>query len=88
MSVVVLNALRTPIGKFLGSFSKLTVADLGVHAVEGLLKETGVAANNVDELIFGVGRQAGGGPNPARQIAVRSGIPQSQYTAPYTRTIN
>ncbi|MEM7164457.1 MAG: thiolase family protein [Planctomycetota bacterium] len=78
MSVVVLNALRTPIGKFLGSFSKLSAADLGVHVVEGLLQRTGVAAAAVDELIFGVGRQAGGGPNPARQIAVRAGVPESR----------
>lgn len=78
MSVVVLNALRTPIGRFLGSFSKLTVADLGVPAVQGILERTGVPASAVDELIFGVGRQAGGGPNPARQVAVRSGVPESK----------
>jgi len=73
--VVVVDALRTPIGKFLGSFVELSAADLGVAAVTALLERTGVAANEVGELVFGCGRQAGGGPNVARQVSVRSGIP-------------
>ncbi|MBI5432170.1 MAG: thiolase family protein [Planctomycetes bacterium] len=73
--VVVTHALRTPIGKFLGSLSDLSAADLGVSVVSDLLARAKLDPRLVDELIFGNGRQAGGGPNPARQISVRSGLP-------------
>ncbi|MCC6407608.1 MAG: thiolase family protein [Planctomycetes bacterium] len=73
--VVVTHALRTPIGKFLGSLSDLSAADLGVSVVSDLLARAKLDPSTVDELIFGNGRQAGGGPNPARQISVRSGLP-------------
>ncbi|MDP6538612.1 MAG: thiolase family protein [Planctomycetota bacterium] len=75
--VVITHALRTPIGKYFGSFSELSAADLGVHVVNALFDGTGVEAAAVGELIFGNGRQAGGGPNVARQIAYRAGIPDS-----------
>lgn len=73
--VVVTHALRTPIGKFLGSLAELSAADLGVSVVTDLLSRAKLDPRRVDEVIFGNGRQAGGGPNPGRQIAVRSGIP-------------
>ena len=73
--VAIVEAVRTPIGKFLGAFAELSAADLGVAAVAGLFARTGVAPERVDELIFGNARQAGGGPNVARQISVRAGIP-------------
>jgi acetyl-CoA C-acetyltransferase len=72
---VVTHALRTPIGKFLGAFADLSAADLGVSVVRSLLEAARVDPAQVDELIFGNARQAGGGPNVARQIAVRSGLP-------------
>ena len=72
---VICSAVRTPIGKFLGGLSELSPADLGVAAVKPALERAGVPADRVGELRFGCGRQAGGGPNVARQIAVRSGIP-------------
>ena len=72
--VVVTHALRTPIAKYLGSFADLSAADLGVLVVEPLLERSGVDPALVGELIFGNGRQAGGGPNVARQIAVRAGL--------------
>lgn len=72
---VICSAVRTPIGKFLGGLSELSPADLGVAAVVPALERAGVTADRVGELRFGCGRQAGGGPNVARQIAVRSGIP-------------
>lgn len=72
---VICSAVRTPIGKFLGGLSELSPADLGVAAVVPALERAGVSAERVGELRFGCGRQAGGGPNVARQIAVRSGIP-------------
>ncbi|MGE4619286.1 MAG: thiolase family protein [Planctomycetota bacterium] len=71
---VICSAKRTPIGKFLGGLSSLSPADLGVAAVVPALKAAGISPDRVDELRFGCGRQAGGGPNVARQIAIRSGM--------------
>ncbi len=76
-SVVVTHAVRTPIGKFLGSFWPMSAADLGVAAVQGLLARSGVGPALVGQLVFGNGRQAGGGPNVARQVSVRAGIPEA-----------
>ena len=73
--VVVTHALRTPIGKYLGAFADLSAADLGSGLVQTLLERAGVDPAEVGELVFGNGRQAGGGPNVARQIAVRGGLP-------------
>ncbi len=72
--VVVTHALRTPIGKFLGGFADLSAADLGAAVVTALTERAGLAEGVVGELYFGNGRQAGGGPNVARQIAVRGGL--------------
>jgi acetyl-CoA C-acetyltransferase len=74
--VAIIASVRTPIGKFLGSFAELSAADLGVAATQGLLERAGVKPDDVDELIYGCARQAGGGPNMARQVLVRAGIPQ------------
>lgn len=73
--VVVAAALRTPIGKFLGSLAELSAADLGSALVRRLLERSGVEPAAVGQLVFGNGRQAGGGPNVARQVAVRAGLP-------------
>ncbi len=80
--VYILSAARTPIGKFGGSLASLTSADLGVIAAKAAIERGGVRAELIEETIFGSARQAGGGPNPARQISVRAGIPQevSAYT--------
>ncbi len=75
--VVVTHALRTPIGKYLGSFTDLSAADLGVSVVRDLLRRSRIDPARVGELVFGNARQAGGGPNVARQISVKAGIPQS-----------
>jgi len=80
--VVITHALRTPIGKYLGSFQELSAADLGTSVVVDLLGRAGIDPARVGEVIIGNGRQAGGGPNVARQIAVRAGIPQE--TPAYT----
>ena len=74
--VYILSAARTPIGKFGGSLASLTAADMGVVAAKAAVERAGVAAGQVEETIFGNARQAGGGPNPARQISVRSGVPK------------
>jgi acetyl-CoA C-acetyltransferase len=75
--VFILSAVRTPIGKFGGSLASLTAADLGVVAATAALERAGVAGAQVQETIFGNARQAGGGPNPARQVAIRSGVPET-----------
>lgn len=73
--VVVTHALRTPIGRFCGAFAELTAADLGTSVVGALLERARLDPAAVGELIFGNARQAGGGPNVARQVGVRAGIP-------------
>lgn len=74
--VYILSAVRTPIGKFGGSLASLSAADMGVVAAKAAMERAGVQPEQVQETIFGNARQAGGGPNPARQISVRSGVPQ------------
>jgi acetyl-CoA C-acetyltransferase len=74
--VYILSAVRTPIGKFGGSLSSLTAADMGVVAAKAAIERAGVSPEAIEETIVGNARQAGGGPNVARQISVRSGIPQ------------
>lgn len=73
--MVITHARRTPIGKFMGALSELSAADLGVEATKSVLAQAGIDPRLVGEVIVGNGRQAGGGPNVARQIGVRSGIP-------------
>jgi acetyl-CoA C-acetyltransferase len=76
--VAIVAAVRTPIGRFLGAFADLTAADLGVAATRAALERARISPADVDELIYGCARQAGGGPNVARQVLVRSGIPQER----------
>lgn len=75
-AVYVVSAVRTPIGKFGGSLAAMSAADMGVVAAKAALERAGVRPGQVEETIFGNARQAGGGPNPARQISARAGIPQ------------
>src|SRR5271157_5408668 len=75
-AVYILSAVRTPIGKFGGSLASLSAADMGVVAAKAAIERAGVQAGQIEETIFGNARQAGGGPNPARQISIRSGVPQ------------
>jgi acetyl-CoA C-acetyltransferase len=76
--VAILSAVRTPIARFLGSFVDVSAADLGVAATRAALDRASLPADAVDELIYGCARQAGGGPNMARQVAVRSGLPNER----------
>ena len=75
--VYVLSAARTPIGKFGGAFASLSAADLGEVAAKAAIERSGLPAAAVDETIFGHARQAGGGPNTARQVSHRAGVPDS-----------
>ena len=74
--IYILSAVRTPIGKFGGSLASLTAADMGVVAATAAMERARVGPAQIEETIIGNARQAGGGPNVARQISVRSGIPQ------------
>lgn len=82
--VVILGAARTPIGKFGGSFKDVHAAELGAVASRAALARSGLAATDVEEVLMGHGRPAGVGPNPARQVGHRIGVPD---TAP-AYTIN
>jgi acetyl-CoA C-acetyltransferase len=74
--VVLAGAVRTPIGKFGGALASLTAADLGAVAAREALRRSTIPPEGVSEAVFGCARQAGGGPNPARQVAYRAGVPQ------------
>ena len=68
-------AVRTPIGRFGGSLKDWTAADLGVAVAKEALRRAKVAPEQVEDSIWGCARQAGGGPNVARQITWRAGVP-------------
>jgi acetyl-CoA C-acetyltransferase len=74
--VLIAAAVRTPIGRFGGSLSSVTAADLGAAAGRETLSRAGVRPEDVQEVVFGCARQAGAGPNVARQVAWRAGLPQ------------
>ncbi len=76
--VVLAGAVRTPIGKFGGALSGLTAGQLGAAAAREALARAGVSPEAVDETILGCARQAGGGPNVARQVSYRAGVPQEK----------
>lgn len=82
--VVILAGARTPIGRYGGTLRDTHPAELGARAAMAALARAGVAADDVDEVFVGHGRQAGSGPNPGRQVARRAGVP---VTAP-AQTIN
>src|SRR5256885_1018849 len=68
-------AVRTPIGRFGGSLQDWTAADLGTAVAQESLRRARIRPDQVDDSIWGCGRQAGGGPNVARQITFRAGVP-------------
>jgi len=76
-NVYLAGAVRTPIGKFGGTLASWTAADLGVAVAKESLQRAGVAADQISDSIWGCARQAGGGPNVARQITFRAGVPQT-----------
>ena len=72
--VVIVSAVRTPVGKFLGGLSELSAIELGAIAVRAAVERAGVMAADVDECIMGCVLPAGLGQNPARQAALRGGL--------------
>ena len=75
--IVIVSAVRTPIGSFLGSLSSLTAVDLGVAAIKGALTKINLDPSLVDEVFMGNVVQAGVGQAPARQAALGAGIPKN-----------
>jgi len=69
------GAVRTPIGRFGGSLQSWTAADLGTAVAKESLRRAHVQPDQIDDSIWGCARQAGGGPNVARQITFRAGVP-------------
>ena len=74
-SPVIVSAVRTPIGKFLGALSPLDAPELGAIAIRAAVDRSGVPPEDIDEVIMGNVIQGGVGQAPARQAAIRAGIP-------------
>jgi len=75
--VVIVGAARTPIGRYGGSLRNVHPAELGAAAARAALERAGVSPADVDEVLIGHGRQAGSGPNPARQVGIKAGVPDT-----------
>ncbi len=75
--IVIVSAARTAVGKFGGTLAKTPAPELGSIVIKALLERSGVAADQIGEVILGQVLQAGAGQNPARQAVVKSGLPQS-----------
>ncbi len=75
--IVIVSAARTPVGSFLGPLSTVAAHDLGSVAITAALQRAGVSPEDVNEVILGQVLTAGAGQNPARQAAVKAGIPKS-----------
>jgi acetyl-CoA C-acetyltransferase len=73
--VVIVAALRTPVGKFGGALAKIPAADLGAQVIKALLAKTGIKPEQVSEVILGQVLTAGCGQNPARQASIKAGLP-------------
>src|SRR5437763_9181377 len=74
---VIIGAVRTPVGKFLGALKGFKATELGGIVVREAVKRAGVKAEEVDEVIMGCVIQAGLGQNPARQAALHGGLPNT-----------
>ncbi len=75
-SIVIASAGRTAVGSFNGAFANTLAHELGAAVIKGVLERAGVDAGEVDEVILGQVLSAGEGQNPARQAAIKAGIPQ------------
>jgi len=75
--IYLLGAVRTPIGRFGGALAGVTAAELGATAARESLRRAGLAPDAIQQVIWGAARQAGTGPNLARQIGYRAGAPDA-----------
>ena len=76
-NVFLAASVRTPIGRFGGTLASMTAADLGVAAAKACVERAGLRPDQIQQSIWGCARQAGGGPNVARQITYRAGAPET-----------
>ncbi|MCV9888580.1 acetyl-CoA C-acetyltransferase [Metabacillus halosaccharovorans] len=74
--VVIVSALRTPIGQFGGSLKNISAVQLGSHVIKAVIEKVGISGDQIDEVIMGNVLQAGLGQNPARQSAIHAGLPE------------
>jgi len=74
--IVIVGAVRTAIGKFGGTLAKVPASDLGAHVIRSVLERAGLKPEQVSEVIMGQVLTAGTGQNPARQAAIRAGLPE------------
>ncbi len=77
VKVFIAGAARTPLGKFGGALASLTAPELGAVAARAAVERSGLSLTDIEETVMGNARPAGVGPNPARQIAHRAGIPDT-----------
>ena len=75
--VVIVGAARTPIGRYGGALRDVHPAELGAVAARAAMERAGITPDAIDEVLIGHGRQAGSGPNPARQVGARAGVPDT-----------
>jgi acetyl-CoA C-acetyltransferase len=75
--IVIVSAARTAVGKFGGTLAKTPAPELGAAVIRAVLERSGVAADQVSEVILGQVLQAGAGQNPARQALIKAGLPNS-----------
>lgn len=75
--IVIVSAMRTPMGNFQGELSNLSASDLGATAIKALLDKTQVKNDSIDEVVMGCVLPAGQGQAPARQAALKAGLPNS-----------
>jgi acetyl-CoA C-acetyltransferase len=73
--IVVIGAVRTPMGRFGGTIKDVPSYDLGAAAIREALRRAGIQGSDVSEVIYGSCRQAGNGPNPSRTASLKAGIP-------------
>jgi len=78
--IVVISAVRTPMGRFGGTLKDVPSFDLGATAIKEALRRAGISGSDVSEVIYGSCRQAGNGPNPSRTASIRAGIPKEIST--------
>ncbi|HET7275277.1 MAG TPA: acetyl-CoA C-acetyltransferase [Longimicrobiaceae bacterium] len=76
-TAVIVSAVRTPIGRFLGGLAPVQATDLGATAIRGALARSGVKLEDIDDVIMGNVIQAGTGQAPARQAAIKGGVPET-----------
>ena len=84
--IVIVAAARTAVGKFGGTLAKTPASELGAVVIKDLLRRTGLAGDQIGEVILGQVLQAGCGQNPARQAVIKSGLPHG-FVQAFSRTI-